>query len=57
MKKLMYDYGEGNRKVHNDFVTNRTMKRESKGSNRVVIWCYDEEREKIISYVTTILLG
>lgn len=60
MKKLLYIYSNGIEKIHNDFISKTTLKRESKNSKTVSIYkinidLYQELKNK--QYITTLVLN
>lgn len=64
MKKLVYVYSKIGEKVHTKYISNKTILREAKGSNRVEIYECNElqlnERLEGLSsgkYITTIALN
>lgn len=64
MNKLFYEYDNGEYNVHTNFISNKTIKKESKGANRVSIYkCNELDLEKRLEglssgqYITTLILN
>ncbi len=66
MNKLLYVYDNNNKKIHNNFIKNSTIRREAHGASRVSIYsCKDYEidwfqllNQNITGkYITTLLLN
>ena len=63
MKKLIYEYSNGEKRIHNNFIKNSTIRREASGAKQVSIYkCNELQIEKRLNsfvageYVTTLLL-
>lgn len=63
MKKLLYEYSNGVKKIHTIFINNETILKESSGAKQVSIYkCNELQIEKRLNsfvageYVTTLLL-
>lgn len=63
MRKLLYEYSNGEIKIHTKFIKNKTMLKEAKGAKQVSIYkCNDYEIDDHLDgfitgkYITTISL-
>ena len=64
MKKLIYEYSSGVKKVHTIFISNKTILKEANGAKQVTInKCNEYEIDKRLDnktagqYITTLLLN
>lgn len=64
MNKLFYDYDNGEYSIHTKFISNKTIKKESRGAKKVSIYkCNELDLEKIANgfmagqYITTLALN
>lgn len=64
MKKLFYGYSNGKYSIHTNFISNKTIKRESNGADRVSIYkCNEIDLEQMLNgvlsgkYITTLSLN
>ncbi len=64
MKKLFYEYNNGEYSIHTRFISNATILKEAKGANRVEIYeCNELDLEKRLEglssgkYITTLILN
>ena len=63
MKRFVYEYEEGDTKVHTTIISKVTVRREGKGSRKVSIYeCNENELDRRLDgesagkYITTILI-
>ena len=62
MKKLFYEYDNGEYSIHTNFISNKTIKKESKKANKVSIYKCDEIEKRLEGfssgqYITTLILN
>lgn len=64
MSKLFYEYDNGEYSIHTKYISNKTIKKESRGAEKVSIYrCNELDLEKIAEgfsagqYITTLALN